>query len=65
MECPHCHHKHGSEWVGDQLKNIDGKKGEFFRLPIKMERSGYCDSEQETVWACPKCGILFIIRSNS
>ena len=51
MKCPHC------EYFD---KEIDGDDGDFYRLPIKMEREESYRTEQRCLYACPKCGKTFI-----
>lgn len=59
MKCPNCNYLHG--WDNSQLKNIAGEAGNFYRLPINMERiSSYDDMDREPVYACPHCGMVFI-----
>lgn len=60
MQCPHCKYEHG--WSGDDHQEIKGEKGGFFELPIKAEKYSIFDynTQRETVYACPSCGILFI-----
>jgi predicted Zn-ribbon and HTH transcriptional regulator len=59
MECPHCKYKHGYDYHED--KNFDGSEGDFYELPVKMERDGYDFRREEVrVYGCPKCKITFI-----
>lgn len=68
MECPHCKYQHGFSWYKTEsqdekeFKNVNGEDGEFYRLPVKMQRGnryGY-DDEFETLYACPSCSKTFI-----
>jgi len=60
MKCPHCQYEHG--YSDDAEKNINGKEGEFWRHPVMIERARpYDDPGRANVFACPKCGILFIV----
>jgi len=62
MECPHCHYTHG--WSNELCKSITGHDGDFYKLPIKMERDSRgtyrCGSEQTPLYACPSCFKTFI-----
>lgn len=64
MKCPHCNYAHGFYWDGDDPVDICGDEGEFYRLPIGVERerrfSYNPEPERETLYACPKCGKTFI-----
>lgn len=61
MKCPHCEYKHGYEWVKEANEKIEGDKGDFFSLPIKMEREAPWEpKEEEQIYGCPNCGILFM-----
>lgn len=63
MKCPHCGYEH--EVWDDTIKKYKkvGDRGDFFQLPIKMERAApfgsWMSDESALVYACPKCGILF------
>lgn len=55
-----CGYEHG--WSNEQDKSVEGKEGDFFQLPIKVERTSltrYWEDRQVPVFACPRCSILF------
>lgn len=60
MKCPYCKYKHGYEWEKDEHVDVKGEKGNFYSFPIKIERDERWETDQETVYGCPKCGIIFI-----
>ena len=60
MECPHCEYLHG--WDSGEMKNIEGEKGEFYKLPIDVERDDYDGVKRLPVHACPSCNKMFIER---
>lgn len=58
MKCPHCGYEHG--WSGESMTNIQGKEGEFFYLPITLEREGnYYGIERVQLVGCPECKKTF------
>jgi len=60
MKCPHCGYVHGHTWIGDDWVRVNGELGEFFRLPIKMEKEETYAVIQRQVFGCPKCNVLFM-----
>ena len=53
MKCPNCDYSTEYE--------VDYELGEFYSLPVKMQRDGeYHGEQQETLYACPVCGLVFI-----
>jgi len=61
MKCPHCNYEHGYNLTKD--KDFNGSKGNFYELPIKMERDGYdFRLEKAHLYGCPECEKLFIRR---
>jgi uncharacterized C2H2 Zn-finger protein len=58
MKCPHCEYLNG--WNLETASIEEGDQGYFFSLPIKMEREREREVDREAVYACPKCGKLFI-----
>jgi hypothetical protein len=59
MECPHCHYTHG--WSNELCKSITGHDGEFYKLPIKLERNKESwGTDEEYLYACPSCYKTFI-----
>lgn len=65
MKCPKCEYEHGGYWEKEQYKERQGDEGDFFVLPIQMRRDSlgyYRDRDEEKVFGCPKCGILFMRR---
>ena len=61
MQCPYCKYEHG--WNSRDQQKIVGEKGDFYELPIKAENYSISEynTKRETIYACPACGILFII----
>jgi predicted RNA-binding Zn-ribbon protein involved in translation (DUF1610 family) len=58
MKCPHCGYLSG--WEGERLDVVQGKKGAFYSLPVKVERDDSYRLDQKLLYACPSCGIAFI-----
>lgn len=58
MKCPHCGYHHG--WDSETLKDIEGDEGEFYRLPIKLERQYYRQKDEINLCGCPSCKKTFI-----
>lgn len=58
MKCPHCEYIDG--WDAKKMDSINGDKGDFYRLPIRMERRDGWDDDYAKVFACPKCKKTFI-----
>ena len=62
MKCTNCGYEDG--WVPEKLDVVEGEHGEFYILPINMERYDYTtsyNSKQEvSVVGCPKCGNMQI-----
>jgi hypothetical protein len=58
MKCPICKYEHG--WSGEKMKDVTGKEGDFYRLPIKLEREDF-GMDRQTVFGCPnpKCRNVF------
>jgi uncharacterized C2H2 Zn-finger protein len=57
MKCPHCEYING--WDNETLSSIEGKHGNFYKLPITMKRESY-DNDEENVFGCPKCKKIFM-----
>jgi len=59
MKCSRCEYENG--WNGDG-KEVLGRFGKFYKLPIKVERETFYDPDQKRVFACPNpdCRTLFI-----
>ena len=62
MKCPSCKYQHG--WDGEMSMNIVGSKGDFFVLALEMRRHKFMDEDTERLYACPHCGIAFIVSKN-
>ena len=61
MICPHCKYEHG--WSGELLKGVTGDEGDFYKLPITLERDGiYHGDERVGLYGCPNCKKTFIGR---
>jgi hypothetical protein len=58
MKCPSCKYIHGFDI--EKNEDIEGEKGQFFDMPVKMERSHNWNDEARRLFACPACGIAFI-----
>jgi hypothetical protein len=60
MRCPLCKYLVG--YNSDTRKDEEPEEGDFYKLPIQMERNEYgrYPLERTTVYACPKCKQLFI-----
>jgi hypothetical protein len=59
ITCPHCNYKHG--WDIEAQDDAPAEKGEFFALPVKVEReSKYYSDDRKTVYGCPDCLKLFL-----
>ncbi len=62
MKCPHCGYAHGYHWEGDEYVEVYGDDGNFYTLPVKMERceSDYHNASRVNLLACPSCTKTFI-----
>ena len=66
MICPYCNYAHGTDWhpIADsddtELRNIDGTKGKFYRLPVTMERTHNYYDDRVGMFGCPACSKVFI-----
>jgi ribosomal protein L37AE/L43A len=60
MKCPHCEYVHGASWVNDEYKLVAGDFGNFFKLPVRLEKKEIYDVIQKQVFGCPRCNILFM-----
>lgn len=59
MKCPHCNYQHG--WSYESNHKIYGTSGEFYELPVKMERNVYDLNQQRVaLYACPSCMKTFV-----
>lgn len=58
MKCPYCEYVCG--WNAETSEVEDGGDGDFWRLPIKMERAEYYLDATASLFACPKCKKTFI-----
>lgn len=58
MECPHCGYAH--RWSNKSECDVKGDCGDFYTLPIKMERESFYSDEKNSVKGCPKCGVVFM-----
>jgi hypothetical protein len=63
MKCPNCGYITGYEWNEDGgYEDVKGEAGEFYRLPIKLEREEpYSQPESAQVRGCPVCKVLFMV----
>ncbi len=61
MECPNCKYKFGGYWdETNTLEMVEGEYGDFYKLQEKVERYRGDIRDVASVFACPKCGVLFI-----
>lgn len=71
MKCPHCNYEHDpysgewSEQEGRYINLYEGKEGNFYELPVKMERDCSRSWEASTteriaLYACPSCMKTFV-----
>jgi len=58
MKCPHCEYEHG--WSGDVMGVVEGSEGEFYQLPIELERKAFYSTDRVPVYGCPSCNKLFM-----
>ncbi len=59
MKCPHCNYEDG--FNNDTLKTAEGESGDFYELPVKMERTEYgFQTRRVSLYACPECSKTFI-----
>lgn len=60
MKCQFCGYFHG--WNDEKLEHEEGDRGDFYKLPIMIEREGdyMKDVDREKVYACPKCKTVFL-----
>lgn len=63
MKCPNCGYIHGVHTVSTEtsfsVENVEGKCGDFYNLPIKLERDSYYNDSKE-VFGCPSCMFVFM-----
>lgn len=59
MKCPYC--KYEDFTIDKKGVFKEGKSGNFFQLPITMNRrSLYDDKEEQVVYGCPNCRKIFM-----
>ena len=58
MRCPYCNYCNG--WDPEKVESVKGSMGEFFKLPIKMEKLDFFDSQTALLCGCPECKKLFM-----
>lgn len=62
MICPHCSYSH-KEFNPETNEVSEGKEGDFYTLPIKLERrvdNFYRDKEEKSIFGCPQCNKIFM-----
>jgi len=59
MKCPHCGYSH-KEYDFDTKTSSEGEHGDFYRLPIKIEREEFYDHDANAVLGCPACKKVFM-----
>jgi transposase-like protein len=60
--CPHCNYEYRVGYPRDGVREVVGDKGDFYSLPIRMERTeefGW-GREYATPYACPSCKKTFV-----
>ncbi len=65
--CPSCNYEYGTGWkpteadpTKTELVDVKPPQGDFFRLPIKMERKEFFQTDTNGVLGCPRCGNIFM-----
>lgn len=58
MKCPHCKYVDG--W--NTNKEVEGTKGPFYTLPVKMDRGNGVNREETKLYACPDCSRTFVCK---
>lgn len=58
MKCPYCNYEHG--WSNEQSNVIEGVKGDFYALPIKLEKTDSFYVDRKDLYACPDCLKVFV-----
>ena len=65
MECPKC--KYEDRWLSAKEVWIKGTEGDFFRLPISLERKSdeiyYREKDTADVYGCPNCNNVFMSQN--
>lgn len=61
MKCPTCNYEDMTMTYTDN-GYIEGSEGNFYMLPIKMERDSNWPPfiERASVFGCPKCSTIFM-----
>lgn len=62
MICPHCNYEYGSIWNGENYIEAEGKQGDFYKLPVMLEKAEKYSYQVDRVnlYACPCCKKTFI-----
>jgi len=59
MICPHCDYVGGFD--SEVMERVEGGFGGFYRLPIKLERTGKgWEEDRGRLYGCPACNNLFM-----
>lgn len=58
MKCPHCNYQRG--WNSETLQFEGGEQGDFWQLPVKLERREHFEDQYKNLYACPACSKTFI-----
>ncbi len=64
MKCPHCNYDSVENEKIHKNEPYDPYKqiGNFFRLPIDMERYHEFEIQKTNLYACPSCMKVFVYR---
>lgn len=59
MKCPHCNYDSAED--KETYKDEPHKQtGNFFKLPVDMERDHECETQRISLYACPSCMKAFV-----
>ncbi len=59
MKCPHCKYIYG--WDNESMDTVENERiGDFWTLPIKLEREEGFNTTTKQLYACPACGTVFV-----
>ncbi len=56
MKCPYCDY----EYNGYDNKTNTNPIGDFYKLPLDLERKAFMYLDKRELFGCPKCGKTFI-----
>lgn len=58
MKCPHCEYEDTNDCP--RPNNLGGIEGNFYKLPVKLERENDYRDEQVPLYGCPSCKKVFL-----